>query len=262
MTVHVSERTRRLVMARGRHMPPAVEPNLAKWAAADKLRRERLDGAEVQRRRGVVRTSSLELERSHALEANRPWIEKPPPPKVVSRTEQAHRTRRAMLAAMVGESDADAVEAVVRARLQGDARAVPGAELDLRGLDLTMLDEGEVTRVAKKRGVVPWNPEQLRCLFHDADSLAVPEFAESWGFDGTGFDSSQQHDSSRVSSRAGSRSQGSASSNPPGSRGSVVSSTSIDVIGGVDIPGIHRAWGTPYRKLQQPASHAQLFAEL
>ena len=248
------------MLARGGTLPPAVEPDLAKWAAADKLRRERLEEAERQTTRGILSTSSVELERSHALEANRPWIDKPPPPTAVSRTEQARRSRRVKLAAMVGESDAGAAEAVVLARLQASARAVPGPELDLRGLELTELGEGEVMRAAKKRGVVPWDPAQLRCLFPDADGLALPEFAETWGFD-----SSQHHGStrstskSRGSSRSGDRSRGSnRSRSPPGSRGSVVSSTSIDVIGGVDISGIRRQWGTPYREGHQPATCLQI----
>ena len=77
MTIHISEQTRRLVLARGGR--PAVEPDKQKWLAAERTRRRRQEAQERAALDAIPRWSSKNLERAHRLHESRPWLEKPPP---------------------------------------------------------------------------------------------------------------------------------------------------------------------------------------
>ena len=218
--IHISEATRKRVLQRGGVMPPPVEPDLAVWRQAEAKRRQQQEEQERRRVASIPRSSSLELERGHRLHKNRPWVERPPPPRPISRVEQARRGRQERMAAVVNAADGapaggqQELAATVLGRLRDGAFSVPGPELDLRGLELTGLDEDAVALVAARRGARPWDPEQLKSLF----PVKRPQ-------------SRQRR--SRRSQRSGS---------PPRPV-----SASIDVIGGVDISGVRRAWGTPFR---------------
>jgi len=214
--IHISEETRNAVLARGGQIPPAVEPDLGLWAAAEAKRRAQIEEEERRKLNSVPRSSSIELQRGYQLHNKRPWVERPQGPRPVSQLEQARRDRQQQMAMMVGNgNDAapieqkEVVEAVL-VRLQSGAITVPGPALDLRGMKVDRLTDGVVAALAHTRGIRPWEPEQLRTLFP----------------------SGKRSDRSRGRSRA---------------RVSAMS-TLTDVVGGVDISGIRRAWGTPYRK--------------
>lgn len=227
MTIHISEETRRLVLARGGR--PAVEPDKQKWLAAERTRRRRQEAQERAALDAIPRWSSKNLERAHRLHESRPWLEKPPPPPVISRGERARRDRREVLQCVLQEAGGSAAESALldctarrpsTAGTQHSATSgaiaapdtVPGPELDLRGAGLTELDEDVVHAVARRRGLQPWNPASLRrSLSGEGD--------RPWT-------------SSTTTSLASRR---------------VSDSLSLDVIGGVDISGVRRAWGTPFQ---------------
>ena len=227
MVIHISEATRSSVLARGGGTPPAVEPDLAVWAAAEAKRRARIEAEERRKISSVPRSSSVELQRGYQLHNNRPWVERPPPPRPVSQLEQARRDRLTKMAAMLSNGDGTAqfsqqeITQAVLARLSSGAITVPGPEIDLRGMQLDRLSDGAVATLAHRRGFRPWDPEQLRGLFSSGEA---PNRMSGHR---------RGHGRSRGVSRSRRRSQG--------------TSTLTDVVGGVDISGIRRAWGTPYR---------------
>lgn len=220
--IHVSEATRTIVLARGGQIPPAVEPDLAVWSAAETKRRAQIEEEERRKISRVPRWSSVELQRGYQLHNNRPWIERPPPPRRSSVLEQARRDRLKKMAAMV-RCNGDGPEQLVQheiteavlARVHSQAIAVPGPEFDLRGMKLDRLSDSYVAALAHKSGIKPWDPEQLRSLFSSGSA------------------------SNRRSERPrGHRTRGQARA----------MSTLTNVVGGVDISGVRRAWGTPNRK--------------
>jgi hypothetical protein len=219
--IHISDATRSTVLARGGKIPPAVEPDLGLWAAAEAKRRAQIEQEERRKLHSVPRSSSIELQRGYQLHNTRPWVEPPPPPRPVSRLEAARRDRLQKMARLVGNGDDAAhlkqqeIAEAVHARLHSGAIIVPGPELDLRGMKVDRLTDSVVAVLADTRGIRTWEPEQLRALFPSGKR------------------------SSRQSGRSRSRGR---------SRAQVFAmSTLTDVIGGVDISGIRRAWGTPYR---------------
>jgi hypothetical protein len=230
--IHISEATRTIVLARGGQIPPAVEPDLAVWSAAEAKRRAQIE-EEERRKLGIVpRSSSVELQRGNQLHENRPWVERSPPPRRISVLEQARRDRLKKMAAILSDDLArchangngddvaqlaqqEITEAVL-ARVHSRAITVPGPEFDIRGMKLDRLSDSKVAALAHKSGVRPWDPEQLRSLF----SSAVASNRRS------------ERPRSRRTRRGQARAMG---------------TTLADVVGGVDISGVRRAWGTPNR---------------